>query len=160
MPDEGTTDTDDTSTTDDATFTDESPETGTEDTTDWKAEARKWEGRAKDNSTAAARLKELEDAQKTTEERLTGTLDERTRERDEARRDLVRLRAAVKYGLDEDDLDLLGDGDEDVVFKRAERLAARPKVDAKRKTTNRTLGRTEEAKVDPDAWLRDAVRRR
>lgn len=32
--------------------------------TDWKAEARKWEQRAKDNSTAAARLAEIEEASK------------------------------------------------------------------------------------------------
>lgn len=32
--------------------------------TDWKAEARKWETRAKENSTAAARLREIEDANK------------------------------------------------------------------------------------------------
>ena len=33
--------------------------------TDWKAEARKWESRAKENSTAAARLAEIEEAGKT-----------------------------------------------------------------------------------------------
>jgi hypothetical protein len=33
--------------------------------TDWKAEARKWETRAKDNARAAKRLTEIEDAQKT-----------------------------------------------------------------------------------------------
>lgn len=38
--------------------------------TDWKAEARKWEQRAKENATAAAQLKALEDAQKTEQQRL------------------------------------------------------------------------------------------
>lgn len=38
--------------------------------TDWKAEARKWEQRAKENQLAAASLKALEDAQKTEQERL------------------------------------------------------------------------------------------
>lgn len=42
-----------------------------EPTTDWKSEARKWEARAKDNSTAAARLKEIEDASKTAEQKST-----------------------------------------------------------------------------------------
>lgn len=41
-----------------------------DDPTDWKAEARKWETRAKENSDAAARLKELEDANKTELEKL------------------------------------------------------------------------------------------
>jgi hypothetical protein len=34
--------------------------TEAEDRTDWKAEARKWENRAKDNAAAAKRIKELE----------------------------------------------------------------------------------------------------
>lgn len=38
--------------------------------TDWKAEARKWETRAKENSTAATRLAEIEEAKKTNEQKL------------------------------------------------------------------------------------------
>lgn len=38
--------------------------------TDWKAEAKKWESRAKENSSAAARLAEIEEAKKTNEQRL------------------------------------------------------------------------------------------
>lgn len=38
--------------------------------TDWKAEARKWETRAKENSTAAAKLAEIEEAKKSNEQRL------------------------------------------------------------------------------------------
>jgi hypothetical protein len=37
---------------------------------DWKAEARKWESRAKENSTAAAKLAEIEEAKKTNEQKL------------------------------------------------------------------------------------------
>lgn len=38
--------------------------------TDWKAEARKWEARAKENSTAATRLSEIEEASKTEAQKL------------------------------------------------------------------------------------------
>jgi len=38
--------------------------------TDWKAEARKWEDRAKTNSKAAEKLTEIEDAAKTAEQKL------------------------------------------------------------------------------------------
>ena len=38
--------------------------------TDWKAEARKWEQRAKENSGAAARLTEIEEASKTEAQKL------------------------------------------------------------------------------------------
>lgn len=39
------------------------------ETTDWKAEARKWEQRAKENKEAADRLAELEEAAKTEEQK-------------------------------------------------------------------------------------------
>lgn len=42
-----------------------------QDATDWKAEARKWEARAKANSTAAAKLAKLEEANKTELEKAT-----------------------------------------------------------------------------------------
>lgn len=41
---------------------------------DWKAEARKWEQRAKENSKAAARLAEIEEAQKTEAEKQAEAL--------------------------------------------------------------------------------------
>mgnify|MGYP006929311749 CR=1 FL=1 len=41
------------------------------DTTDWRAEARKWEARAKENRDAANRLQQLEDANKSETEKLT-----------------------------------------------------------------------------------------
>lgn len=37
--------------------------------TDWKAEARKWEARAKENTSAAQRLAEIEEASKTEEQK-------------------------------------------------------------------------------------------
>lgn len=42
---------------------------------DWKAEARKWEQRAKENSTAAKRLAELEEAAKTEEQKRAEELE-------------------------------------------------------------------------------------
>lgn len=43
--------------------------------TDWKAEARKWEQRAKENSAAAKRLAELEEAAKTEEQKRAEELE-------------------------------------------------------------------------------------
>lgn len=51
-----------------ATPTDPEPETPAQET-DWKAEARKWEQRAKQNADAATRLTEIEEASKTEAER-------------------------------------------------------------------------------------------
>lgn len=44
--------------------------------TDWKAEARKWEARAKENSDAAKRLAEIEEASKTAEQKAAERLAE------------------------------------------------------------------------------------
>jgi type IV secretory pathway VirB10-like protein len=41
-----------------------------QETTDWKAESRKWENRAKENSTAAQRLAEIEEEKKTDEQKV------------------------------------------------------------------------------------------
>ena len=49
---------------------------GQPDTTDWKAMARKWEANAKANADAAAKLKAIEDAAKTTEQLMTEQMAE------------------------------------------------------------------------------------
>jgi len=57
-----------------STTTEDQTTSGTETTqpeTDWKAEARKWEQRAKDNSAAAKKLADAEAANQTDTERIT-----------------------------------------------------------------------------------------
>lgn len=91
---------------------------------DWKAEARKWEKRAKENTDAAARLAELEDAQKSEHQKLQEQLDQERLQGRQAAVEAARYRAAMKHGLAEEDLDLLGD-DPEQIEARAERFAAR-----------------------------------
>ena len=67
--------------------------------TDWKAEARKWEKRSKDNSDAAARLTEIEDASKSAEQRLQDQLAEATAKATGAESQLVRMQVAADKGL-------------------------------------------------------------
>lgn len=50
------------------------PEAPPAQETDWKAEARKWEARSKENAKAAERLAELEDANKTAEQKAAERL--------------------------------------------------------------------------------------
>lgn len=57
-----------------STPTKEEANTVAETGTDWKAEARKWEDRAKANKTAADKLTEIENAAKTETERLADQL--------------------------------------------------------------------------------------
>lgn len=68
---------------------------------DWKAEARKWEGRAKENSAAAARLKELEDAGKTETEKLRDELTAAQADGTTSKSELMRLRVSIRKGLTE-----------------------------------------------------------
>ena len=66
------------------------------DTTDWKAEARKWEQRAKANTDAADKLQALEDAQKSEAQKQQDALAAATAERDQLRLDVMRRDAAAR----------------------------------------------------------------
>lgn len=133
---------------------DTSTETTTEtETVDWKAEAERWkalsrknEEQAKANSVAAKRLKEIEDANKTEQEKLAEALEEARKDATTTRSELARLKAAVRYGLAEDDLDLLGDGDPEEIEQRAEKLAARlaATTESQSKRPVNSLGKTTE----------------
>lgn len=124
---------------------DPTPETPAQDEPDWKSEARKWEKRAKENSDAAARLKEFEDAQKTESERLAEQLEtERQAARSNAL-EAARWRAVSKHGLSENDLEWLGD-DPDAIEDRAARLAERLSVSA-----DKPVSRRPQEKLKPGA---------
>lgn len=116
------------------TGTDETIDTGTDstDTVDkdaevekWKAIARKHEERAKANADAARKLQEIEDANKTEQQKLEERAAAAEAKATSTETELARLKAAVKFGLAEGDLDLLGSGTPDEIEERAEKLAAR-----------------------------------
>lgn len=93
--------------------------------TDWKAEARKWEARAKENSSAAARLAELEDAQKSEQQRLQEAAEKATRDAAEARQEALRWRYASAHGISPEDAEtFLTGADEETLQRQAARLAA------------------------------------
>jgi len=86
-----------------------------EDKTDWKAEARKWESRSKENSTAAQRLAEIDEANKTEAQKLEGRATKAEAERDAERAELAKYRVATKHGISEKELSLLtGKTEEDL----------------------------------------------
>jgi hypothetical protein len=72
-----------------------------------------------------AKVKEYEDRDKTETQRAAEATEASKRERDAAKAEAFGLRMLVKYGLDEEDLDLLGAGDEAQIEARAKRLAER-----------------------------------
>ena len=93
--------------------------------TDWKAEARKWESRAKENSQAAARLAEIEDANKTEVQRATEAQEAAERRAADAEARALRRDVALEHSLTKDDAALLDAiNDEDAMRALATRLAA------------------------------------
>lgn len=95
-----------------------------EDGTDWKAEARKWESRAKENSTAAARLAEIEDASKTEAQRAADAQKAAEERAVAAEARALRREVALEHSLSKDDAALLdGVTDEDAMRALAARLA-------------------------------------
>lgn len=73
----------------------------------------------------ADKAKELEDAQKSDVQRATEAQQTAEQKAVEASVEATRLRMAIKYGLEEEDLDLLGSGSEEDIENRAKRLAER-----------------------------------
>lgn len=95
---------------------------GVEDT-DWRAEAIKWEKRAKENFEARKRLDELEESQKSEAEKAADRLRQAQEEAQQARADAARFRIAAEHRLSPEDAELLT-GDEEAMTRLAARLAA------------------------------------
>lgn len=93
---------------------------------DWKAKAREWERRAKDNKAAADKLAEIEEANKSEAQKSADRLALAEKAAEDARREAVRFKIAAKFQITDEDADLFLTGtDEESLTKQAERLAAR-----------------------------------
>jgi len=90
----------------------------------WKEQARKNERRAKENAAAAAKLKQLEQANMSEVERAQAAQRDAERERDEAKSVHARMMAAAAHNLPVELIDLLGTGTDDEINERAELLAS------------------------------------
>ena len=75
--------------------------------TDWKAEARKWESRAKADHELAAKWREYEDTQKSDHEKLAEELAREKAEATQAKAELLRLKIASEKGITGDATKLL-----------------------------------------------------
>jgi hypothetical protein len=92
----------------------------------WKAKARDWEGKAKANKSAAERLVEIEEANKTESQKTAERLAAAEKDAAEARREALKLRIATRFGIGDEDADLFLTGsDEETLSRQAERLGAR-----------------------------------
>lgn len=97
-------------------------------TTDWKAEARKWESRAKENFSAVEELQKLKDAEKSDLQRAVDAAEAAQNELASTKAEAARLRIAAKHGIGEDHLDLLVGSDETELEAKAAKLAALVKL--------------------------------
>lgn len=91
----------------------------------WKALARKHEERAKQNAAKAQQYDELEQAQKSDQERLAEAADQARREADQAKAEAARYRVAVEKGLPSDLIQFLSGTDEESLTSQAETLLSR-----------------------------------
>ena len=109
------------------TTTAEQPEPQGEGT-DWKAEARKWEKRAKENADAARRLSEIEGANKTAEQRIAD-LEKRVAEADaKDRRAALVSKVAQATGVSPQIVSMLSANDEEGLTAQANSVAGMAKV--------------------------------
>jgi hypothetical protein len=89
----------------------------------WKRTAQRNDRTARDNSAAAKRLRELEEASKTDLEKAVSAREAAERERDAVRTEHTRLVAAAAHDLEPDLAEFLGNGTEDEINARADQLA-------------------------------------
>lgn len=93
---------------------------------DWKAEARKWEQRAKENKTAADRLAEIEESNKTEGQKQAERMAELEKSATTAKVEALRYKYAAKFKISDEDAELfLTATDEETIGKQAERFSAR-----------------------------------
>jgi hypothetical protein len=90
--------------------------------TDWKAEARKWEARAKADHEAANKWREFEVSQKSDMEKLADELDRYKTEATEASVKLLKLEIASKKGIPNEAIELLTGTSQEELEAAADKL--------------------------------------
>lgn len=91
---------------------------------DWKAEARKWEARSKENAGAAQRLAELEEASKSELQKAIDRATAAEQALATSQAESLRLSIAARHGITGDHLDLLSGADEAELEAKASKLAS------------------------------------
>lgn len=117
--------------------------------------ARTWEKRAKENSDAAKKLADIEEANKTEAQKLQDKLAAAEKELSEHRVRDIRARAAKDAGLDADMAEFLTATEPETALAQAKTLAKRlqpAKADLRQGARQAT-----QPKEDMNAWLRRAA---
>lgn len=91
-------------------------------------EAANYRTKVRELEPLAQKAQQLEEAQQTEAERIAARASAAERERDEARAEGLRYKAAATHGIGEDYFDLLGSGSADEIGERAQKVGALLKV--------------------------------
>lgn len=126
----------------------------------WKSLSRQNEERAKRNAEAAKNWQEYENSRKTEEQKAQEERERIIAERDSAKLEAARYRAATEHGLSPEDLELLDGVPADQLEDRAARLAERLKP-ARTPSPSAGIGReTPPEGLGTGDWLRDRITQR
>lgn len=112
----------------------------------------------------ATKAKELEDAQKSEQQRLMERAEAAESERRRLESAVHRLRIAAKNGIPEELAELLGDGDEESLEARAKALlewrgnSGSPVPSTPVEATRSTVLAGDDTPADPNDWLRARIR--
>ena len=136
------------------------------DDTDWKAEARKWEQRAKENKDAAAEaatlraeLDQIKQAQMSDLERAQAQAKEYEQAAAKAQAEALRWRIAAKHGISDEDAEtFLTGADVASLTRQAERLASLATTAPTTPKPDRTQGGSGEPPALNSDALEDALR--
>lgn len=100
--------------------------------TDWQAEARKWEKRAKENKSAADKLAEIEESKKTEIEKATERAAQAEERAQKLEREKARLSVIATKGIPEEYHDLVKGDSEDELMASAEKVKSLIEAAAKK----------------------------
>lgn len=89
------------------------------------SEAKGLRSRVKELEAYEAKVRAIEESQKSEQQKLSERAEAAERERESTRAELVRERVARRFSISDDDFDLLGSGTEEQITARAERIAAK-----------------------------------
>lgn len=141
--------------------------------TDWKAQARKWESRAKANSEAADKLAAIEDANRSESERFAAQLAQAQQTAATSATEAARLRVALTKGLPPELATRLQGDDEEQMSadadtllslipqqRPADKLARRPGESANGAAGSSGTTTTNAARSPMDALIRQAIANR
>ena len=107
--------------------------------TDWKAEARKWEARAKANKEASDKLAELEEAQKTEQQKLVERAEAAERELEATKYESLRLSVIARNEVPEKYQHLVRGADESELTEAAKAVSELVSASAAPKTGGRVV---------------------